>query len=103
MNEYEEEGGADAAWFLDIFDEVSGDWVFDVQVAPAAQRDLDNLDLVARTHAEVAIMFLARNPNIGTRKIEGTDSRYWIRQEEIYVAFELLQDEQLVIIARVIK
>ncbi len=77
-----------------------------IEVAPAAERDLDKLKRRIRRRdferLRTAIRNLANNPRPpGVRKIEGTGKAYRIRVGAYRVVYEVYDEENLVLILRV--
>ncbi|MEO0248163.1 MAG: type II toxin-antitoxin system RelE/ParE family toxin [candidate division WOR-3 bacterium] len=80
--------------------------MYQIEVAPAADRDLDNLKRRIRRRdferLRMAIRNLASDPRPpGVRKIEGTERAYRIRVGAYRVVYEVYDKEKLVLILRV--
>ena len=76
---------------------------YDIQITPAAQKELDRLSRPVRTRIDAAIIRLADNPRPhAVRKLQGTEEdTYRIRVGSYRVVYRIYDTELVVLIVRI--
>jgi mRNA interferase RelE/StbE len=76
---------------------------YDIQITPAAQKELDRLSRPMRNRIDAAIVRLADNPRPqGVRKLQGTEEdTYRIRVGNYRVVYRIYDMELIVLIVRI--
>ena len=75
-----------------------------VEIAPAAGRDLKRLPEAVRDRVEAAVRMLAERPRPpGSKKISGRERSYRIRVGAFRIVYEAVDDDRLIVIARVLR
>ena len=73
-----------------------------IEVAPAAVRQLRNLDVAARRRVQAAIELLAEHPRpSGARKLAGGDGEWRVRTGDFRVVYQINDDVLLVLVVAV--
>jgi mRNA interferase RelE/StbE len=73
-------------------------------LAPAAGRDLKRLSPTIKGRLHDSISALGEDPRpAGSKKITGRERSYRVRTGAFRVAYEIFDDERLVVIARVVR
>jgi mRNA interferase RelE/StbE len=75
---------------------------YEVQIAPAAQKELNRLPTQQRKRVEAAIVALAEIPRPnGCRKLQGIDDVYRIRVGNYRVIYRIYDNELVVLVVSV--
>jgi len=75
---------------------------YDVQIKPAARRQIRNLSKQAQPAIVAALEALAGDPRPhGVRKLTGSDDLYRIRVGDYRVVYQVRDEELLVLVVRV--
>lgn len=77
---------------------------YTVEIAPAAERDLKRLPPPTKSRIYEAISALGENARpVGSRKVAGRERSYRIRVRDFRIIYEVFDDAQLVVVARILR